>query len=882
MAKRTTKSKALGYQETFFANRNDMLQSALDAVLLKIDNEQARYEAEVELYKESSKLVVRERERLQKLVDSLKKGQIDKNLAVAQFNAGQENSTARTAASIEAANARFNAKQAALAAYYGTRGFSAGRDPQNAITLNEVQQAYNANRGDINAVFDSYYQQTQVTTGVPKTADDIQRGYATAFNMAVGEEAKDSKYDIFEPQDRINAAKDTVFESIKNQSDKDFVELGLVKLDPRAAAGAGLVIDETGKVNVGGIDVKRVGDIDYSPLIADAEARLGRIKEAGAKAPVAPEEPDLIDLQRREYFDKFYSGYVPRYEMNEIMQRLIDLPDSEAQAFKNLYQSRYSPVAGMETPTGARPVRDLPTTPGGVIGGEGSPFVPTDRFSARGREILGNIPSNQFYLEDMANPTEAGLQERANLLFAEGFGLQKTLKEDGRILYTVVPFDQLGQYPADQVVMPQRQTPESVESLNQQISAIQKEMAAATAGAAGGLSPFNIFASLADPTSLGVAGMQSLAGKQATLDSLIAQRDALLAGPKDVSREDMRLAQQNVRMDQSQPLDQSIDDLVQELARIDGALKKAYSPVPVSPDVAGRVPVSSKEQVSALESSKRQIEDQLDNLLMTRIEAGSGPEQQVVKRSDMVLVPAQSYLGDFGDMGTVRRETEPVLDFAEPRRLQPVTGDRAEVRRILNDPERQRYKAPFKVTETPAPTPAPERKKITLDEGPEESLFEISKTQFVEDPTNADYRYRRAQTGGFEVEFKGAPAKPAPAGSDAAKAIERVLTPRKVMEEIKIESKPTPEQTDAKSKFNAAEKAQSIYGTPEFDKLLKTELGRAVSDLYSVNKSKGDESGGEVLSYIATEFPRAEDQSKAAQILMGLSYGDKTKGLLKA
>jgi hypothetical protein len=67
-----------------------------------------------------------------------------------------------------------------------------------------------------------------------------------------------------------------------------------------------------------------------------------------------------------------------------------------------------------------------------------------------------------------------------------------------------------------------------------------------------------------------------------------------------------------------------------------------------------------------------------------RIEAGSGPEQQIVKRSDMVFVPAQSYLGDFGDMGTVRRETEPVLDLAEPRRLQPITGDRAEVRRILN------------------------------------------------------------------------------------------------------------------------------------------------------------------------------------------------------
>jgi len=681
MAKKTTSSKALGYQESFFANRNDMLQSALDAVLLKIDNEQARYQAEVELYKEASKLVIRERERLQKTVDSLKKAQIDKDLAVAQFNAGQKNSTARTSAGIEAANARFNAKQAALAAYYGSRGFSAGRDPSDQVTVDQVRRAFTANPNDINAGLRAYLTQARSTAGVPKTAEDIQKGYAIGFTQQVDKEFGNPKYDIFDdPADRLNAAKDTVFESITDPADRARVELGLVKLNPQGAAAAGLVIDSTGNVSVGGIDVNTVGQVDYSGLIADTEARLGRIKDAEAKAPVAPEEPDLIDLQRREYFDKFYSGYVPRYEMNEIMQKLIDLPDSEAQAFKDLYQSRYSPVAGMETPAGARRVRDLPTTPGGVIYGEGSPFVPTDSFVS--------------------------------------------------------------------VTGPQRQASETVESLNQKINALQKEMAAATAGEAGGLSPFNIFASRADPTSLIGATAESLAGKQAALDSLIAQRDLLLEGRKDVSIEDMRRAQQNVAVDQSQPLDQSIDDLVQELARIDGALKKAYSPQPISPDVAGIGSVSiSKEQISALEMSKREIEDQLDNLLMRRIEAGSGPEQQIIKSSDMVLDSGRSYLGDFPNMDIIRRETEPVLDFGEPRRVQPpgqpnilFTGDRAEVRRILNDPERQRYKAPFKITEPPAPAPAPPRKKIDLGEQEQVSDFEISKTQFVEDPTNSDYR----------------------------------------------------------------------------------------------------------------------------------------------
>jgi hypothetical protein len=249
----------------------------------------------------------------------------------------------------------------------------------------------------------------------------FKRGMQSDLAPQVDKEFGDPKYNIFEdPTDRLNAAKDTVLERITDQADRDRIELGIRVLNPKAADGAGLVVDSTGNVSVGGIDVNTVGQADYSGLLADAEARLGRIKDAEAKAPVAPEEPDLIDLQRREYFDKFYSGYVPRYEMNEIMQKLIDLPDREAQAFKDLYQSRYSPVAGMETPTGARRVRDLPTTPGGVIGGEGSPFVPTDRFSAKGREILGNIPGNQFYIEDMdavnSNPRIQSLNQQLSKL----------------------------------------------------------------------------------------------------------------------------------------------------------------------------------------------------------------------------------------------------------------------------------------------------------------------------------------------------------------------------------------------------------------------------------------------------------------------------------
>jgi hypothetical protein len=214
---------------------------------------------------------------------------------------------------------------------------------------------------------------------------------------------------------------------------------------------------------------------------------------------------------------------------------------------------------------------------------------------------------------------------------------------------------------------------------------------------------------------------QRLDPKIAAYSELVKRRSALLGRRSDTL---LMTPPKNVAVDQGQPLDQSIDDLVQELAKVDEALKKAYSPPPVSADVAGLGSVSvSKEQISVLENSKREIEDQLDNLLMKKIEAGSGQEQQVIKSSDMVLDSGRSYLGDFPNMGMITRETEPVLDFGEPRRVQPpgqpnilFTGDRAEVRRILNDPERQRYKAPAEINpevyvEPTAPAPTAEGKR---------------------------------------------------------------------------------------------------------------------------------------------------------------------------
>jgi hypothetical protein len=75
---------------------------------------------------------------------------------------------------------------------------------------------------------------------------------------------------------------------------------------------------------------------------------------------------------------------------------------------------------------------------------------------------------------------------------------------------------------------------------------------------------------------------QRLDPKIAAYSELVKRRSALLGRRSDTL---LMTPPENVDVDQSQPLDQSIDDLVQELARIDEALK-AYSP-PVSADVAG-------------------------------------------------------------------------------------------------------------------------------------------------------------------------------------------------------------------------------------------------------------------------------------------------------
>ena len=52
MAPKKIASKALGYQESYFPNRNDMLQSALDSVLLRYSDKMSKFEIASEVYQD--------------------------------------------------------------------------------------------------------------------------------------------------------------------------------------------------------------------------------------------------------------------------------------------------------------------------------------------------------------------------------------------------------------------------------------------------------------------------------------------------------------------------------------------------------------------------------------------------------------------------------------------------------------------------------------------------------------------------------------------------------------------------------------------------------------------------------------------------------------
>jgi hypothetical protein len=72
-----------------------------------------------------------------------------------------------------------------------------------------------------------------------------------------------------------------------------------------------------------------------------------------------------------------------------------------------------------------------------------------------------------------------------------------------------------------------------------------------------------------------------------------------------------------------------------------------------------------------------------------------------------------------------------------------------------------------------------------------------------------------------------------------------------------------------------------MYDAGEIDKASSTVIGKAVKDLYSANKAKGDQDLKSTISYIATEFPRPADQEEAVSLLFALNYRDEKDKKLK-
>jgi hypothetical protein len=493
MAKRSSKqftSRALAYEESFFPNRNDMLQSSLDAVLKKEQLGALEYETKLEVYKAFSKDIDKELGRLRKLKDDLNIKQIDKTQAAKQWNAGQKNAAARTEFLARATRDRFLADKAFERGMYsgreqGRAGEIPGLSPTDEFEAKKAVTDFPDNP-ELGLV--TYREKLATTSELAKSSQGVD--LATAYGVTgyivseldrlargEGDAAALAAYNLSsgDASAQREIATSIVLDKIKDQAVVDSAIRGFqVAENLQKQRGSGISDEELAKkVELGTIPVEQIGTPDYSVLISDVEKRIktieGKKKEEASKvgpAPVPLSEQDLIEAQRDEYFRTFYPGARPDYQVNRMLQRIIDpsfAGSEEAKILQDIISSEIK--AGRmpaETPLGgevegeprirAFSGKQGPRAPGDILYAEGSPFKPTPTpYSPKAIKILSNEGLNQFFGEDQ---TEKQIQEKANMLFDLGLGLTKTTKQDGKVLYTVVPYNKLGEFKPEEVVMP--------------------------------------------------------------------------------------------------------------------------------------------------------------------------------------------------------------------------------------------------------------------------------------------------------------------------------------------------------------------------------------------------------------------------------------------
>jgi hypothetical protein len=882
----SSKSRSLVYAESYYQNRNDMLQSSLDSVYQRIDSEQLAYEARLKATKDVTRELDKEIARIKKLRDDLAIKQLDKNAASQQWTAGQRNAANRTEFLVKASNSRFLADKAADRAMYGTRDDTraAGIPGLDETSENEANRSYTSFPDDPNAglkdllskisgvgEFDKSQQQKDLTAayGVDTyVANEIAKldrgegdpGVVAAYQDFAGDRAAGIKPDL-KAQKAI--ALRIVFDKITDPAIVEAANRGYDIAETLSKKrGAGVSDEELAKmVYSGSIPVNPARPPDYSALRGELDKRLADLEmkrtEVTPEAPIPLSERDVIEEQRDEFFRTFYPGAKPAYQVNRLIDSILSGnldPQSEAiiqEIISSEGKARRMPAEGplgpeIEDRSGRRGFtgKEGARMPGDIIYGEGSPFVPEESpLSDKALKILSNEGLNQFFGEGLS---DAKIEKRSNDLFQLGLGLTKVTKEDGKVLYTVVPYNRLGSFKPENVVMPTTGIRYKGETsvINQQISALEKEIAAATAGAAGGLSPFNIFASIAGEKAAADLGMQSLAGKQATLNRLKKQREDELARRPSFTKpeEELSFVGQTIQ-------NKDILDLDRRIGSIEdgGLLKDLYLALgnQDSPAKTEKIESIKKELIDLaqrrnilmnkpfdINKYSKELDDavRLRNTITDAIELTGDPGGELatsLKKADELIV-SRIFRQDFMEREIKEAAREPVAEY-----IFTPAADRREVRRILQPPkptperrtELERYKSPLKLSEPTAPTLVP--------------------------------------------------------GSDQPPAGPAIRTPTGISyPSISPDVQQTPDGRDASFKINALESAAKLVDNDELGRMLKTPVGSAVEQLYKANKAKGNQTNKELLSYIAKEFPRVEDQQTATTALFGLSYKDELSGKL--
>jgi hypothetical protein len=321
-----------------------------------------------------------------------------------EFNQRAQNSALRSATSINATNERFNAKQRALAAYYGSQFYSTrGRgalalDPNNQALAQRTFQGMSADpvRG-----FQALQADIDATQGVDKTAQGKGKTYDYMLSQYAGQllDSADPRLSLAtDPAAKQEMARNIVKQQLP-QSIQD--QIDSAQAARASAAKSGVSVGGEAAA-VGGVRVPfgtvspDEAQLPFELAATQMEERLTGLSAEEQRARRSMEllaEQDPYFRAREQYRQTYFPGTQTPARVNEAMRQFLLLsPEEQApvlEAFRARMQAdRFAGRMPAETPLGGevddrallRMVsgKEGPRMPGDVIYGEGSPFIPTD------------------------------------------------------------------------------------------------------------------------------------------------------------------------------------------------------------------------------------------------------------------------------------------------------------------------------------------------------------------------------------------------------------------------------------------------------------------------------------------------------------------------